>query len=92
MVCRAPYLEGELVVLVSHHPISVFTAKAEHLDKLKKKPDGHYNREDLVALVNKGQAVLYDENAVAPSRRQPISSFTAARPWELDPRRQSICW
>jgi hypothetical protein len=64
MVCRAPFLEAELVVLVSHHPISVFTAKAEHIDKLKKKPDGHYNREDLMALVNKGQAVLYDENAV----------------------------
>lgn len=64
MVCAAPNLKGELVVLVSHHPISVFTAKAEHIDKLKKKPDGHYNREDLVALVNKGQAVLYDENAV----------------------------
>jgi len=64
MVCRAPELEGELVVLVSHHPISVFTSKPEHIDKLKKKPDGHYKREDLVALVNQGNAVLYDENAV----------------------------
>jgi hypothetical protein len=52
------------VVLVSHHPISVFTTTAEHIDKLQKKPDGHYEREDLMTLVNDGHAVLYDEKAV----------------------------
>jgi hypothetical protein len=64
MVCRAPTLEGEGVVLVSHHPISVFTTTAEHIDRLKKKPDGHYNREDLMTLVKQGHAVMYDERAV----------------------------
>jgi hypothetical protein len=62
MVCRAPSLEG--VVLVSHHPICVFTTTVEHIDRLKKKPDGHYNREDLMTLVKDGHAVLYDEKAV----------------------------
>jgi hypothetical protein len=64
MVCAAPTLEGELVVLVSHDPITVFTAKAEHINRLKKKPDGHYKREDLLALVKQGHAVMYDAHAV----------------------------
>jgi hypothetical protein len=55
-------LEG--VVLVSHHPISVFTTTAEHIDRIERKPDGHYDREDLLTLVEEGHAVLYDENAV----------------------------
>jgi hypothetical protein len=62
MVCIAPTAEG--VVLVSHNPISVFTTTAEHIDRLKKKPDGHYNREDLLKLVKQGHAVMYDEKAV----------------------------
>ena len=65
MVCAAPFLEGsKSVVLVSHHPISVFTTTAEYIARLKKKPDGHYNRADLMALVKDGHAVVYDENAV----------------------------
>ena len=65
MVCAAPFLEGaKSVVLVSHHPVSVFTTTAEHIAHLKKKPDGHYNREDLLTLVKQGHAVMYDEAAV----------------------------
>ena len=62
MVCRIALDEG--VVLVSHHPISVFTTTADHIERLKKKPDGHYDRKDLMTLVNQGHAVLYDETAV----------------------------
>jgi hypothetical protein len=65
MVCAAPFLDGaKSVVLVSHHPVSVFTTTAEHIAHLKKKPDGHYNREDLLTLVKQGHAVMYDETAV----------------------------
>jgi hypothetical protein len=60
--CRLDTREG--VVLVSHHPISVFTTTAEHIDSIHRKPDGHYDREDLMSLVKKGHAVLYDEKAV----------------------------
>jgi hypothetical protein len=65
MVCAAPFLESaKSVVLVSHHPISVFKTTADYVARLKKKPDGHYNREDLMKLVGDGHAVLYDEEAV----------------------------
>jgi hypothetical protein len=63
MVCRV--LErAEEVVLVSPSTHSVFTTTPEHLDKLKKKPDGHYDREELMSLVKAGRAVHYDEKAV----------------------------
>ena len=62
MVCRIDVAKE--VVLVSHHPISVFTTTAEHLDRIPKKPDGHYDREDVMTLVKDGHAVLYDENVV----------------------------
>ncbi len=62
MSCRINFEDG--VVLVSHHPISVFTTTAEDLDRIHRKPDGHYDREDLMTLVKEGRAVLYDENAV----------------------------
>jgi hypothetical protein len=62
MSCRINTLDG--VVLVSHHPISVFTTTAEHIDRIQRKPDGHYDREDLMTLVKEGHAVLYDEKAV----------------------------
>jgi hypothetical protein len=54
----------EFVVLVGHHPITVMTTTPKHLDRLTKKPDGHYNREDLLPLVKDGKAALYDEQAV----------------------------
>lgn len=63
MVCRV-IERAEDVVLVSPSTHSVFTTRAEHLDKLKKKPDGHYDREDLMTLVKDGRAVHYDEKAV----------------------------
>ena len=64
MVCRAP-ATLERAVLVSHNPITVFTTTDDHLSRLKKKPDGHYNRDDLMALVKQGNAVMYDEKAVS---------------------------
>jgi hypothetical protein len=54
----------ERVVLVGHHPISVFTTTADHVGRLRMKPDGHYDRKDLMTLVNQGHAVVYDEAAV----------------------------
>jgi hypothetical protein len=62
MVCRIDTLEG--VVLVSHHPISVFTTTAENIGRIRRKPDGHYDRGDVMGLVREGRAVLYDEKAV----------------------------
>jgi hypothetical protein len=63
MVCAVNTLEGA-VVLVSHHPISVFRTTAEHLSGIPKKPDGHYDREHMMTLVKQGHAVLFDEEAV----------------------------
>ena len=62
MVCRADLLDS--VVLVSHNPITVYKTTEEHLSRLKKKPDGHYNKEDMMALVKQGHAVMYDEETV----------------------------
>ena len=66
MVCAVTIDRAALadVVLVSHDPVSVFTTTAEHLDRILKKPDGHYNREDLMTLVKEGHAALYDEKVV----------------------------
>lgn len=66
-MCIVPYNltdTGEGVVLVGHHPITVMTTTAQHLDRIQRKPDGHYNREDLLTLVKDGKAVLYDEKVV----------------------------
>jgi hypothetical protein len=62
MSCRIDFEGG--VVLVSHHPISVFTTTAETLDRIQRKPDGHYDREDLMTLVKCGDVVVYDEKTV----------------------------
>jgi hypothetical protein len=71
MICRADALLEPVVdlveddiVLVGHNPITVFATKDEHLSRLTKKPDGHYNREDLMTLVREGHATMYDEKAV----------------------------
>jgi hypothetical protein len=63
MTCRIDVLDGG-VVLVSHNPISVITTTAEQIKTIKRKPDGHYDRADVVDLVKKGHAVQYDEHAV----------------------------
>ena len=60
MSCIINFEDG--AVLVSHHPISVFTTTAEHLARIQRKPDGHYDREDLMTL---GQ-----ERARRPIRRE----------------------
>jgi hypothetical protein len=62
MICRVDTLEP--VVLVGHHPISVFTTTAEDIGRIRRKPDGHYDREDVMTLVREGHAVMYDEKAV----------------------------
>lgn len=62
MSCRIITRDG--VVLVSHHPISVFRTSAEHIDRIQPKPDGHYDREDLLNLVTEGKAVMYDETVI----------------------------
>jgi len=54
----------EHVVLVGHNPITVFTTTDDYLSRLKKKPDGHYNREDLMTLVRQGHAAMHDERTV----------------------------
>ena len=63
MVCRIDRPEGG-PVLVSHHPISVFIVTAENLDRIPRKSDGHYDRKDVMTLVDAGQAVMYDETAL----------------------------
>jgi hypothetical protein len=66
MVCAVERADAQgLVVLVSHNPtISVFTTTAEHLGSIPRKPDGHYDRSEVMKLVGAGHAVHYDENAV----------------------------
>ena len=64
MVCRIDIDGLAGVVLVSHSPISVFSTTSDHLDSIPRKSDGHYNREDVVSLVDQGKAVHYDEDAV----------------------------
>jgi hypothetical protein len=52
-------------VLVSHKPtVAVFATTQEHLDRIGKKPDGHYEREHLQGLAEEGHAVHYDQDAV----------------------------
>ena len=63
MVCRIDTLEGP--VLVSHTPtIAVFTTTAANLDTIPKKPDGHYDRNDVESLVTAGKAVKHDAAVV----------------------------
>jgi hypothetical protein len=62
VICAAPYLDR--VVLVGHNPPVVFATTASHMAYLRQKPDGHYDREELMALVEAGNAVLYDEQVL----------------------------
>ena len=63
MICAAPEFFGR-VVLVGHNPPVVFATTASHLAHLRKKPDGHYDRDELLSLVEAGNAVLYNEEAI----------------------------
>ncbi len=63
MICRTPEFLGR-VVLVGHNPPVVFSTTASHIAYLRKKPDGHYDREDLMSLVEAGNAVLYNEEVI----------------------------
>jgi hypothetical protein len=62
MICKASFLDR--VVLVGHSPPVVFATTASHIAHLHQKPDGHYDRDELMSLVEKGQVVLYDEEAL----------------------------
>jgi hypothetical protein len=63
MICAVQEFLGR-VVLVGHNPPTVFATTAPHLAYLRKKPDGHYDREDLMSLVEAGNAVLYNEEVI----------------------------
>jgi hypothetical protein len=60
--CRIDYLDR--VLLVGHNPQTVFVTTAEHIKQIRRKPDGHYDKEDLIRLVEDGKAVLYSEEMV----------------------------
>lgn len=62
MICAAEFLDR--VVLVGHNPLVVFATTAPHIAHLRKKPNGHYDREDLMALVEEGKVVLYSEEVL----------------------------
>jgi hypothetical protein len=62
MSCRIDYLDR--VLLVGHNPQTVFVTTAEHIEQIKRKPDGHYDKEDLMRLVEDGKAVLYSETLI----------------------------
>jgi hypothetical protein len=62
MICRVS--DFEEVVLVGQNPKSVFVTTAIHVERLQRKADGHYNRDDLDKLVDEGHAVRYDESAI----------------------------
>ena len=57
-------LELMVAVRPSFHPPAILAKQAANIDRIHRKPDGHYNREDVMTLVKEGHAVLYDENAV----------------------------
>jgi hypothetical protein len=59
MICKLSFLDR--VVLVGHNPSVVFAATASQIAHLPTKPDGHYDRDKLMSLVEKGQVVLYNE-------------------------------
>jgi hypothetical protein len=63
VICRVDAFDP--VVLIGHNPPSIFTTTKEHIDHLRRKEDGHYERADLDALVRDGHAVEYDEKALA---------------------------
>jgi hypothetical protein len=62
MICKLSFLDR--VVLVGHNPSVVFAATASQIAHLQTKPDGHYDRDELMSLVEKGQVVLYNEEAL----------------------------
>ena len=62
MICAVEFLDR--VVLVGHNPPVVFATTASHMAYLRKKPDGHYDREEVMSLVEAGNAVLYSEEAI----------------------------
>jgi hypothetical protein len=64
MSCRINFEDG--VVLVSHHPALILTTTAADLDRIHTKPDGHYDREDLMTLVKEGHATT--RTRCTPSR------------------------
>jgi hypothetical protein len=62
MICRIEFLDR--VVLVGHNPPVVFATTAAHLAHQHKKPDGRYDRDELLSLAEKGQVTLYNEEVL----------------------------
>jgi hypothetical protein len=62
VICAVEYFGR--VVLVGHNPPVVFATTASHIEHLRKKPDGHYDRDDLMSLVEEGSVVLYNEEVL----------------------------
>jgi hypothetical protein len=62
VICKINFRDR--VVLVGHDPLVVFATTESHIAQLPKKPDGHYDRADLMDLVEKGTVTLYDETVL----------------------------
>jgi hypothetical protein len=62
MICAADFTER--AILVGHNPLEVFITTNEQLAAVKQKPDGHYERNDMLRLANGGDARHYDEEAL----------------------------
>lgn len=60
MICRIDYVDR--VLLVGQNPPAVYATTRGHVERLERKPDGHYAKEDMTRLVEDGHAVLYDED------------------------------
>jgi hypothetical protein len=64
MICAVEFFDRERVVLVGHNPPVVFAVPASRLGQLRKKPDGHYDRDELIALAADGHAAHYNEEVL----------------------------
>jgi len=62
VICAVEYFDR--VVMVGNNPPVVFATRASHIAHLRKKPDGHYDRDDLMSLVEEGKVVLYSEEVL----------------------------
>jgi hypothetical protein len=62
VICRVDY--ADRVLLVGHNPPVVFATTVGHVADLPRQSNGHYSREDLLALVESGGAVLYNEETL----------------------------
>lgn len=62
MVCRVDFFDR--VILARHNPNVESSAVRSSIEQPTRKADGHYDRDDLVRLVEDGRAVCHDEKAI----------------------------